>query len=131
MNICAGNLEKEMATHSSVLAWRIPWTEKPGRLQSMGSHSVGHDWSNLVAAAAAAAAAGNQGSRVYNGFFKLMKEMISSLTWESGLNKDLKSISFSLTSSQVVVVGRGGRRQQGLDDVTALSFGVSKQRPVH
>ena len=36
-------LEKEMTTHSSVLAWRIPWTEKPGRLQSMGSHRVGHD----------------------------------------------------------------------------------------
>ena len=36
-------LEKEMATHSSVLAWRIPGTEKPGRLQSMGSHRVGHD----------------------------------------------------------------------------------------
>ena len=33
-------LEKEMATHSSVLAWRIPWMEKPGRLQSMGSHRV-------------------------------------------------------------------------------------------
>ena len=32
----ANGLEKEMATHSSVLAWRIPWTEKPGRLQSMG-----------------------------------------------------------------------------------------------
>ena len=43
-------LEKEMATHSSVLAWRIPWTEKPGRLQSMGSHRVGHDWSDLAAA---------------------------------------------------------------------------------
>ena len=36
-------LEKEMATHSSTLAWRIPWTEEPGRLQSMGSHRVGHD----------------------------------------------------------------------------------------
>ena len=36
-------LEKEMATHSSVLAWTIPGTEKPGRLQSMGSHRVGHD----------------------------------------------------------------------------------------
>ena len=36
-------LEKEMATHSSTLAWRIPWTEKPGRLQSMGSQKVGHD----------------------------------------------------------------------------------------
>ena len=44
-------LEKEMETHSSVLAWRIPWTEKPGRLQSMGSHRVGHDWSDLAAAA--------------------------------------------------------------------------------
>ena len=37
-------LEKEMATHSSTLAWRIPWTEEPGRLQSMGSQRVGHDW---------------------------------------------------------------------------------------
>ena len=36
-------LEKEMATHSSVLAWRIPGTEKPGGLLSMGSHRVGHD----------------------------------------------------------------------------------------
>ena len=36
-------LEKEMTTHSSILAWRIPWTEKPGRLQSMGSQRVGHD----------------------------------------------------------------------------------------
>ena len=36
-------LEKEMATHSSILAWRIPWTEEPGRLQSMGSQRVGHD----------------------------------------------------------------------------------------
>ena len=41
-------LEKEMATHSSVLAWRIPWTEKPGRLQSMGSHRVRHNWSDLA-----------------------------------------------------------------------------------
>ena len=36
-------LEKAMATHSSILAWRIPWTEEPGRLQSMGSQRVGHD----------------------------------------------------------------------------------------
>ena len=45
-------LEKEMATHSSVLAWRIPGTEEPGGLPSMGSHRVGHDWCNLAAAAA-------------------------------------------------------------------------------
>ena len=36
-------LEKGMATHSSILAWRIPWTEDPGGLQSMGSQRVGHD----------------------------------------------------------------------------------------
>ena len=44
-------LEKEMATHSSVLAWRIPGTGEPGGLPSMGSHRVGHDWSDLAAAA--------------------------------------------------------------------------------
>ena len=37
-------LEKAMATHSSTLAWKIPWMEEPGRLQSMGSRRVGHDW---------------------------------------------------------------------------------------
>ena len=47
-------LEKEMAAHSSVLAWRIPGTGKPGGLPSMGSHRVRHDWSDLAAAAAAA-----------------------------------------------------------------------------
>ena len=37
-------LEKEMATHSGILAWKIPWTEEPGRLQSMGSQGVGHSF---------------------------------------------------------------------------------------
>ena len=45
-------LEKKMATHSSVLAWRILWTKEPGGLPSVGSHRVGHDWSDLAAAAA-------------------------------------------------------------------------------
>ena len=46
-------LEKEMATHSSVLTWRIPGTGEPGGLPSMGSHRVGHDGSDLAAAATA------------------------------------------------------------------------------
>ena len=46
-------LEKEMATHASVLAWRTPGTGEPGGLPSMGLHRVGHDWSDLAAAAAA------------------------------------------------------------------------------
>ena len=45
-------LEKEMATHSSILAWRIPGTGDPGGLLSMGSHRVRHDWSDLVVAVA-------------------------------------------------------------------------------
>ena len=48
-------LEKAMAPHSSTLAWKIPCTEDPGRLQSMGSRRVGHNWSNLAAATAARA----------------------------------------------------------------------------
>ena len=50
------NLLNEMATHSSVLAWRIPRTGEPSGLPSLGSHRVRHDWSKLAAAAAAAAA---------------------------------------------------------------------------
>ena len=42
-------LEKEMATHSSILAWRIPGIKEPARLPSMGSHRIGHDWSDLAA----------------------------------------------------------------------------------
>ena len=55
--------EKEMTTHSSVLAWRIPGMGEPGGLPSMGSHRVGHDWSNLAAAAA--------GERRQKGLFRI------------------------------------------------------------
>ena len=47
-NISIFWLEKAMAAHSSTLAWKIPWTEEPGRLQSMGSLRVGHDWVTLL-----------------------------------------------------------------------------------
>ena len=42
------HLKKEVAAHSSILAWRVPWTEEPGGLWSMGSHRAGHDRSNLA-----------------------------------------------------------------------------------
>ena len=45
---CEGPLEERMATHSSILAWRFPWTEEPGGLQSMRSQRVGHDWLTLA-----------------------------------------------------------------------------------
>ena len=43
IKILANTMEKAMAPHSSTLAWKLPWTEEPGGLQSMGSHRVGHD----------------------------------------------------------------------------------------
>ena len=49
---CTTRAEKAMATHSSVLAWKLPWMEEPGGLPSVGLHRVGHDWSDLAAAAA-------------------------------------------------------------------------------
>ena len=58
-------LEKEMATHFSVLAWRIPGTAEPGGLPSLGSHRVRHDWSDLAAAAA---------TWIYNGILCSHKE---------------------------------------------------------
>ena len=47
-NQCSFELEKEMATHSRVLTWKIPWMEKPGRLQSMGLLRVGHNWATSL-----------------------------------------------------------------------------------
>ena len=58
-------LEKEMATHSSALAWRIPGTGEPGGLPSMGSHRVGHNWCDLAAAAATSLKTGISHSSSY------------------------------------------------------------------
>ena len=44
---CEDPMEEEMETHSSILAWEIPWTEAPGGLQSMGLQRVGHDWARV------------------------------------------------------------------------------------
>ena len=62
--------ESEMATHSSVLAWRIPGTGERGGLLSMGSHRVGHDWSDL------AAAAGN-----YENYYSTQGTLLNALWW--------------------------------------------------
>ena len=69
-----------MATHSSVLVWRIPGTEKLGGLLSMGSHRVRHDWSDLAAAAATAAAAMENSMEIQYGSVK-SRSIISSHIW--------------------------------------------------
>ena len=52
-------MEKAMAPHSSTLAWKIPWTEEPGRLQSMGSHRIGHDWATSLSLSLSCIGEGN------------------------------------------------------------------------
>ena len=100
-------LEKEMATHSSVLAWRIPGTGEPGGLPSIGSHRVGHDWSDLAAAAAVQCGLSNKsptgmsegdGRRKLGLWIWIMLEMIGKVLHSineeqrtfSGINKALK-----------------------------------------
>ena len=101
-------LEKEMATHSSVLAWRIPGTGKPGGLPSMGSHRVGHDWSDLVAAVAARRS--NQ---------SILKEIIPGISLE-GMMIKLKLQYFGYLMCRVDSLEKtlmlwriGGRRRRG------------------
>ena len=72
---CSLPIQKEMATHSSVLAWRIPGTGEPAVLPSLGLHRVGHDWSDLAAAAAAASLG------------KYLNLIFSSLKWEPYLDQ--------------------------------------------
>ena len=82
-------LEKEMATHSSVLAWRIPGTGEPGGLPSLGSHRVGHDWCDL---AAAAATAWSSRSGKSNLSWKVIRTVMTFGSWE--LRRDLKEFSW-------------------------------------
>ena len=81
-------LEREMATHSSVLAWRIPGTGKPGGLPSMGSHRVGHDWSDLAAAAAS----------------KILSKNISYGRYYQGDVRTRESVTLRFEMAQVLVI---------------------------
>ena len=82
------SLEKGTATHSSILAWRIPWTEESGRLQSTGFHRVGHDWAT------------NMFTSVY--YYKWITHIISFNLYKSQQNydKDIYIISISQCISE-------------------------------
>ena len=86
-------LEKEMATHSSVLAWRIPGTGEPGGLLSVGSHRVGHDWSDLAAAAAAVSVAVG----LYVGLVLFLKG--GTWSWQQRWGGNFFFVSFDLASA--------------------------------
>ena len=89
-------LVKEMATHSSILAWRIPGMGEPGGLPSMGSHRARHDWSDLAAAAAAAAYTLLQYRAVpcyYKIVPKLWAEQLILSTWKDTAKRSSQSLA--------------------------------------
>ena len=86
-------LEKEMATHSSVLAWRIPGTAEPSGLPSMRSHRVGHDWSDLAAAEAV-----SMESRLRTSVASLCAASLSPFPAKLWLESQSTSLSQSFTS---------------------------------
>ena len=108
------SLEKEMATHSSVLAWRIPGTGEPGGLPSLGSHRVGHNWSDLAAAAACSSLVGLMLKLKLQHFGHLMR----------------RADSFEKTSMLGKIEGRRRRRRQRmwwLDGITdSMDMSLSK-----
>ena len=78
-------MEKEMATHSTTLAWKFPWTKEPGGLPSLGSHRVGHDWSDLATAA--------QMIKNLPAMQKIQETQVQSLGWEDPLEKEMPTYS--------------------------------------
>ena len=110
-------LEKEMAAHSSVLAWRIPGTGEPGGLLSMGSHRIGHNWSDLAAAAAFLRDPLPKWSLTT---IRLFKTSWHRLCWQNtqNLNYDRKLSGFCRKSAELF-----GRRQKALV-ATYLSKGI-------
>ena len=96
------SLEKEMATHPSLLAWRIPWTEEPGGLQSMGLQRARHDIMSkeqqqlrMVRMALASVAAGSIDSSLFLGFFFCPSALVLLIYW---VNSHLFANSLSLPS---------------------------------
>ena len=86
------SLEKEMTTHSSILAWRIPWTEMPGRVRSIGLHRIGYNWSD--SACMHMCPYYTQSSRNIMNYIKISC-FHNSMLWTSSLKTPYHSISKS------------------------------------
>ena len=102
-------LEEEMATHSSTLAWKIPWTEEPGRLQSMGSQTVGHDWATSWASLVA---------QTVKRLSAMQETRVWSLGWEDPLEKEMAAHS-SILAWKILWMKEPGR---------LLSMGLQRDR---
>ena len=107
-----------MATHSSVLAWRIPGTGEPGGLPSMGSHRVGHDWSDLAAAAA------NNSIGLFFLLFFLFETLFPSLDCKDPLEMEMATLSSIFACGIPWTEASGGAAGAGLPS-------MGSQRVIH
>ena len=98
------DLEKEMASHSSVLAWRIPGTEELGGLPSMGSHRVGQDWHDLAAAAAAATLCVKVIQGTWERWRKYLPTCLLLLIWTVELAFSFLSLPHNLQSAVIFLL---------------------------
>ena len=111
-------LEKGIATHSSILVWRIPWTEEPGRLQSMGSPRVTHDYTWLRASLVA---------QTVKRLSAMQETRVRSLSWEDPLEKEM-AIHSSILAWKIPWTAEPGRlpsmgsQRVGHDWATSLSL---------
>ena len=80
--------EKEIVTYSSILTWEMPWTEEPGRLQSIGLHRVGHNWSNL-----ACVWTENSACLFFNGTVVNLKKLCGAKFLQTAISQINKNIS--------------------------------------
>ena len=112
-------LEKEMVAHSSILAWRIPWMEKPVRLQSMGSQRVGHNWVTPFSLSLVV--------QMLKGLLTVQDTWARSLGWEDPLEKEMETHSSTL-AWKILWTEEPGRLQSlelqrvGNDWATSLSL---------
>ena len=114
-------LEKEMATHSSILAWRISWTEEPGGLQSMGSQRVGHDWATNThtdthISNKEAVSLPNKYIKINNGRALFLTHYSTSMARTALPHESTKSTQSSLVKWMDTFLKEGRRREESWKD---------------
>ena len=114
-------LEKEMATHSSVLAWRISGTGEPGGLPSLGLHRVGHDWSDLAAAAAAI-------RKQISAKARACRKMTTGILKQFGLTQMNKSKTQTEARYHWILASRQDELWEALEALDTLEVGVLKRK---
>ena len=96
-------LEKEMAVHFSTIAWKIPWTEEPGRLQSMGLQKVGYDWATSLSLSIFKSYEKEHNKGIWGEWqdiVTLVKVVRIGIRWRGGLRKELGNKKFSYLRSE-------------------------------